>query len=252
MTKGCVAALCLAALTAGCSGGDVPGTVGDLGEGVFRYDCVADGDARCNTSQAVDRMAVGSDLGIDPELPVAVAVGARFDLSYIGDFVTDQGESLILDTVSARTDVVTDSGGFVIEQPGTFAFLARSPQGYVADFVHLEAAAVDAIDIWHEETRKDAVELVEGTETTLGVVASSDVSIALAGGLAYQWASSDDAVAGVDSVGSSGMPSGVEINDDEVRLVAIAAGTATVTVTVGEISHDFTVTVTAAPPEGSP
>jgi hypothetical protein len=252
MHKTIVAGIAIAALTPGCGDGALDGTLGEIGEGVFRYDCVADGDARCNTTNAVDATALGADLGIDPELPGAVAVGARFDLSYLGDYITGDGDPLFLDVVSARKDVVSDSGGFIVEEPGTYAFLAHNPQGYVADFVHLDAVAISELEIWHEEQRKNEVELVELGETNVAVVASSDRPMALAGGLGYAWSSSDDTIVGIDSVGSIGTPNGVEINDDEIRVVALAAGTAILTVSVDGISKELTVTVTAAPPEGNP
>lgn len=240
-----VSAMGMGMTTVGCSGGDVAGTLGQLGEGVFRYECVEDSDARCNQTSAVDTFEVSSDIGVDPELPTAVAVGARFDLTYVGDTVTDDGEFLIVDVEPARNDLVTHSGGFVIEAAGTFAFLARNgPKRIVTDFVHVDAFVATALDVWHLEQKVSSVTLDFGQETEMAVVAVSDGGIALAGALPVTWSSSDASILAVGATGETGMPvEGVEINDDEVRLVAVAEGLVTLTVTQGEVTRDIAVTV---------
>lgn len=240
-----VSAMGCGAATAGCSGGDIDGTLGQLGEGVFRYECVEDSDARCNQTGAVDTFEVSSDIGVDPELPTAVAVGARFDLTFVGDTVTDDGEFLVVDVEPARNDLVTHSGGFVIETAGTFAFLARNgPKRIVTDFVHLDAHVATALDVWHAEEKVSSLSLDFAGETDVAVVAVSDAGIALAGALPITWSSSDPSIVAIGAAGETGMPTaGVEINDDEVRLVAVAEGMVTVTVTQGEVSRDVAVTV---------
>jgi len=220
------------------------GTIGDMGEGVFTYTCVDDGDAVCNQTAAVDSQAVEIDLGINGEIPSAIAVGARFDIHYSGQVTTDDGEVLLLDVVPARTDEVHNKGGFIITSPGTYAFLARSPKGVVADFTHLLAIEATDLDVWKDEQRVTAFELMAGGEANLAVVPNDDVGIALAGALPYTWESSNDSVVVIGPAGSQGTPTGgVEINDDEVRIVALAEGEALLTVSRGEIAHQVTVTV---------
>jgi hypothetical protein len=236
----------LSLATAACSGsgGVNPGTVGELGEGVFNYQCVDDGDAVCNETASVDSQAVETDLGVNGELPTAVAVGARFDVHYFGQITTDDGEILLLDVVPARSEDVHNKGGFIITSPGLFAFLARSPKGVVADFTHLEAMVPTDLDIWKDEVRVSSFELMEGAEANLAVVANDDAGIALAGALPYTWESSDEDLVVVGPAGTTGTPSGgIEINDDEVRIIALAAGEAQLTVSRDDLSKQVTITV---------
>lgn len=228
----------------GCGDGDVDGTLGELGEGVFRYACIEDGDARCNETNAVSSFDVSAVLGIDPELPTAIAVGARFDLSYVGDTI-DDGDFLIVDVEPARTDLVTHAGGFVIEAPGTFAFLARNgPKKTVADFVHLDALTPSGIDIWHDEERKSTLDLTVTNTAELAAVPVANGDIPLAGALGVAWTTSDASVVAIGAASDSATPSSdKELNDDEIRLIALAVGTATLTVTQGELTSTIEVTV---------
>jgi hypothetical protein len=233
----------------GCgAGGEAPGTLGELGEGTFRYQCVDEGDAVCNTSAAVDTNLVETELGINGELPAAVAVGARFDLVYIGDFTTDDGEVLLLETIPARSEDVHNKGGFIIQKAGSFGFLARSPKGIVADFTYVEAVDAAELEVWKDELRVTDFELTVGASSDLGVVAVDDTGLSLAGALPYTWTSSDPAVLGIAPVGSIGSNDGIEINDDEVRIEALSGGAAVLTVSRGEINKTITVTVLEVAP----
>ncbi len=232
----------------GCGGGDVAGTLGQLGEGVFRYECVEDGDPRCNATSAVDSLAVSADLGVDPELPKAIAVGARFDLTFLGDTVTDDGEFLFVDVEPARPDLVTHAGGFVIEVPGTFAFLARNgPKRIVTDFVHLDAEPVERLVVWHQQQTVEALTLEVDQTSTVAVVPTSERGVALAGALPVRWTSSDTDVVSISPISASGVTGGGEANVDEALIVSVGEGSATVTVTAGVATHAITVTVTPEP-----
>ena len=88
--------------------------------------------------------------------------------------------------------------------------------------------------------------VLEGRELNVAVVTNDDTGIALAGALPYVWTSSDDTVLRIGEVGTIGTPdSGVEHNDDEIRVIAIAAGSATLTVANGEMSKSIEVTIDA-------
>ncbi len=236
-----------------CSAGD-PGTgsLGELGEGVFTYHCIDDGDAVCNVTAAVNTAEVDFELGLDGEIPAAVAVGARFDLTFFGDVTTDDGEIIFVETVPASREHVRTGGGFMIESPGTYAFLARSPKGYVADFTHITAVPASDFDVWHAEQRVSSISLVTGRETDLAVVPRDATGMALAGALPYAWHSSDESVVRVAAAGTVGTPAtGLEQNDDEVRIVALAAGSAVLTITAGEVEQHIDITV-ADDAEGTP
>ncbi len=237
---------------AGCSSSEAvtQGTIGEMGEGVFMYACVDDGDAVCNETAAVDSQAVEVDLGIEGEMPSAVAVGARFDIHYSGSIFGDNGQSLLIDVVPARSDDVHNKGGFIITSPGSYAFLARSPKGIVGDFTQIEAIEASDLDIWKDEQRVTSFEAMVGAEVNLAVVPNDDVGISLAGALPYTWESSDDTVLVLGPVSGVGTPTGgVEINDDEIRIVALAEGQVVLTVARGDLTQEVTVTVT---PEVTP
>lgn len=234
-----------------CGVGD-PGTgsIGELGEGVFTYNCVGDGDAVCNVTEAVDTAEVDFDLGLNGEIPAAIAVGARFDLSFWGDVTTDEGELLFVETVPASDEHVRIGGGFMIEASGTFAFLARSPKGFVVDFTHLTAFDTSALEVWHEEQRVSSLSLLTGREIELAVVPRDVTGVALAGALPFTWQSSDESLLRIAAVDSVGTPeSGLEQNDDEVRIVAIAAGSAELSISAGDVQQIIVVTIADDPEE---
>jgi hypothetical protein len=233
----------LMSLVVGCGdSSDVDGTFGQLGEGVFRYGCVDDGDARCNETESVSSLETSASLGIDPELPTAVAVGARFDLTYVGDSI-DAGEVILVDVEPARGELVTKAAGFVISVPGTFAFLARNgPKQRVVDFVHMDAQRAIALDVWHQKGVVTTLELTVAETSHLAVVPMAAGDIALAGAMAISWETSDANVVSVGSI-TAATSGAKELNEDEIRLVAEAAGIATITVTHGELTSEITVTV---------
>ena len=96
----------------------------------------------------------------------------------------------------------------------------------------------------------NSFDLKAGAGVNLAVVPNDDAGIALGGALPYTWESSDDEVLVIGPAGSAGTPTGgVEINDDEVRLVGLTEGEAQITVSRGDVTKTVTVTVT---PEVTP
>jgi hypothetical protein len=150
-----------------------------------------------------------------------------------------------VETRPARSQDVHERGGFIIRKPGRHAFLARSPKGIVADFTHIDAFAPFELEVWRAEQRVVSVDLLAGELSDLAVVAVDDLGLGLAGALSYTWTSSDESILTVEPAGSFGAGSGVELNDDEVTIAAIAEGSATLTVARGELSKAIEVTVTA-------
>jgi hypothetical protein len=251
MRSGRNVALCasLAAVGIGCGPSESrTGTIGGTGEGFFQYSCVTDGDAVCNQTGAVDANSV-VELGINQEVPEAVAVGARFDLHFSGTVLEDDGETLLVETVPASFDHVETSGGFVIDEAGFWAFLAQSPKGVVADFIHVQALEAADLEVWKDEQKVTAFEMTVGSELQVAAVPRDEAGLALGGALPYLWTSSDPGVALVDQAGGTGVPTGgIEINDDEVRIYAAAAGTTNIEVQRGELVHTVAVTVTEVMP----
>lgn len=221
------------------------GTVGEVGHGVFTYVCVGDADAVCNETAAVDDSRVRPDLGVDGQLPVAMAVGGRFNLSfYGGSLLSSEGTHLPTEIVPVIPDMVRSVGGFSFRQPGTVAFLVRNPQGIVVDFIHLYGSAVDSLDLWWAGHRVTHIDLEHpSAETTAAVVPMDVDGIALAGSLGYSWSSSDPAVMRVGAVGTLGVPEpATVVGGDEVRVVAVGEGDATLQLEV----DDFVLTTTVS------
>jgi hypothetical protein len=247
----------VALAAAGCGGLSGTGTVGELGEGTFSYECeLAEGDAACNlvSPDPVNRQIVDTYLGTGGELPAGVAVNGRFDITYFGDVTTDDLERLTVVVEPAASDNVDDRGGFIIRKPGRYAFMARDySERIVADFTYIEAFDVTDLTIWESEQNVTALSFDMGSatsplpETKIAAVPLASVDgedVYLAGALAYEWSSSDETVLAVDPANSTGEPvDGVELNNDEVRIVALGPGSAVLTVKVGELTKDLAVTV---------
>src|SRR5690606_9309185 len=158
--------------------------------------------------------------------------------------VVHDGDPLLVETQPARTDDVSQRGGFAILKPGSYAFLARSPPGVVAGFTYIGADGIAEPEIWHDQQRITSLPLDAGGEATLALTPADEQGIALAGALECTWESSDTAVLVLDSADSIGIPTaGTELGDDEVRLVAAGEGQATLTISAGELTKTLDITV---------
>lgn len=234
-----VLAVALATSAMGCDATidpDRTGSMGDLGAGRFNYDCVATGDAVCNGGGAVDENETAIVLGISREVPLVVAVGGRFDLTF-----SSEGEPAFVE--AARQDVVSGQGGFVIAQPGLHAFLARTADDEVADFIHVEARRVAELELWAEGRIPNRLSVAVGERLAVAVLPRDGLGTPLAGGGSYDWQPSSFGQIDVEPVEGS-VSSG--LRDDEVELVGIVEGTLTLTVTRGEMSLEIPVEVTPA------
>lgn len=230
------AALTLAFVAVGCEpiDPDPTGSVGDLGAGRFNYDCVATGDAVCNATAAVDDNETVLALGVAREVPLVVAVGGRFDLSF-----ASSGETAFVE--AARQDVVSGQGGFIIAEPGLHAFLARTASGEVADFIHVEARRVAELEVWAEGSVPNSISLAVGERLAVAVLPRDGLGAPLAGGGSYDWSASTFGQVDVEPVDASITSS---LRDDEVELVGVVEGTSILTVTRGDVSVQIPVEVT--------
>jgi hypothetical protein len=174
-----------------------------------------------------------------------MAVGGRFDLSYWGALPDEGGYELPVEIVPARSDVVDSTGGFRFSSPATVAFLARNPQGFTVDFIHVSSSDPASLDVWWEAQRVDEIALQHPTdETTLAVVPIDADGVSLGGALGYEWSSSDEAIVRLAQVGTTDTPvPGLLLPDDEVRVVGMAEGQATVRVVRAGLAKDVSVTV---------
>src|SRR5262245_47861180 len=165
-------AIPLALAAAGCDGLNGPGTVGELGQGTFSYQCaLSEGDAVCNDADAVNRTTVGAYLGIDGQIPAGIAVGGRFDLTYFGDVTTEDYERLTIVVEPAASDNVDEQGGFRIRAPGRYAFMARDrAERVVADFTNIDAYLMTDLTIWMDEQPLEEIVMQIGTTSTHAIL----------------------------------------------------------------------------------
>jgi hypothetical protein len=222
---------------ASCTPIDKPGADGQLANDAFLYQCSLPSDAACDTQPA----------DVPFEAIPEIALGARFQLR------VDAADDV---AVSLTSLVETESSG-----PSGTDFLAKK-EGY-AVIVSEDAAATgdktDVEDLTHVHVKKAAgLELFTGDDAGQFEPVSAPAKLALtplvdrivrvapvdaegqilAGALVCSWKSSAPDVVAVE--GSS--------NDNVVRLSALKTGTATITVSLGELEATFDVDVEAATP----
>lgn len=203
-------------------------STGELGQGVFRWDCVDDSDGTCGT-------------GV---FPSAVAVGSRFGLEFFPDEdLPSEIVSFSIDSVSPRL-IDTDGGDFVARDRGTVSLLATG-DGYGVDFVVIQALPIDRIELTRASYDRDSSGPT-GPVAQVGRVIRAEAALfggheRLAGALDYEW----------DNL----TPDMVELYDaadNEVTLFGVREGVARIAVRAGEYSEIIELTVEEAPPEPEP
>ncbi len=215
-------------------GGD-PGPVGasgELGKGTFFYQCTDDADPVCDGGQS------------DFPRGTALAVGASFSLY----FREATGPSASLES-SAPHRLSVAGSVFVAERPGTVAVIAKR-EGRVLDLLHLGLAEMTELHIASEMPEvavldeADTLALEVGQRVRLRATPRDALGAELGGALSMEWQSGDLSVVSFD--GSS--------RDNGVELVANKPGTATIFVTMGELSRTLTAVVdgVAVPLSGRP
>ncbi|MEM6788444.1 MAG: hypothetical protein AAF928_02610 [Myxococcota bacterium] len=250
--------LWLAAGPVGCDGGfggisEPPeGSAGELGEGRFRYGCAAAGDPACNQTDALDPDRVAGVFGFDQEVPLSVAVGARFGLSFARD---DGGFN---DVVGAG-DVVREQGGFTILAPSIQGFLAASTrEDQIVDFTHVEAKRTSRIEVWSARRRltEDPLPLGLGVVRVVAALPVDGLDVPLAGGAPFTWTTTDPAVVAIVPRDKEDAEEGDPFDadeespfDDEMELHGLAEGEASVTVARDDVSAEIRIIVTGADDE---
>lgn len=105
-------------------------TDGVLGLGTFRWGCTSNADTTCGTG----------------DFPTAVALGGRFDLSFIGS--TDLPEEVRLrDIQPASRDRISQIPEFNAVVEGRVSMSAMSSRGELIDFVTLTVLPVDQLSL---------------------------------------------------------------------------------------------------------
>ncbi len=156
---------------------------GDLGVGDFEYGCLNGTDLTCDES--------------DHGLPIAIAVGGRFDLR----FETASGPQPTV--IAPASDFVgTAAGGFQVRAPGTFALLAVNGNREVVDLKHLQGAEIEEIRVQEDGSDLPSTTLRLDRRQSVRVVAVpyGIRGVQLGGALSYSWSSVDDSLISVETL----------------------------------------------------
>lgn len=202
---------------------DDSGRSGELGRGLFFYECDNNPDDAFCDRDALDR-----------EFPAAVAVGAHFKVDY-----EPENSTAYVDLVSGCLDCMERSAdGFTMSAEGRAPLLAENSLGEIYDVLHIEAKAASALvmRVDGEGWPDGELLLIGGATHELGVTPQAADGTELGGALDYTWEIADESVVQLMSSG--------ERNDVELR--AVAAGQTTVTVTSGDLRLELPVNVKEA------
>jgi hypothetical protein len=204
---------------------------GELGVGVFLYECPSSGDPFCSDGT-----------GVAGQFPQAFALGGRINLEYDwrddDEHIGDPPPQL----QSASPSLLTRQGdGFTAVAPGYAAVLAVTGNNEVVDLVHLHIREVHALQVVPADQLGAAplqqLRLERGAERELQAIAVDSDSVMLGGVLGHTWTSADPTIAHVVAGGDSG----------RVRIEALESGTTTLTVVRDAMSVQLTVTVEGDP-----
>jgi hypothetical protein len=187
-------------------------TVGELGNGEFRYTCVNPNDGACDT--------VGSAV-----FPGCVLLGGQFEMDYIlheSDAVIDDDFDLFVFVESANQSFFAGQERYRADRVGRAAFLAREDE-QVVDIIHLDIVEADGIEVKAQNgaTVQAPVELPRGATTTLDVFASATGCHPLGGGGPVTASSQADDIATAQIVEGS-----VLVHAEEVGATKVTVGMA--------------------------
>jgi len=225
LTLTAIMAISLAAC--GLSNEATPGTVGELGNGLFSYGCASDSDPIC-------------DGGSGPQvLPRRVALASRFSMTYTPSDATEG--SATVESVSEDFLIESNELGaaFKAVHVGTGGLLARRGNT-VVDIIHLDIAPVDHVQIDASgDTVGDvqegvvALTLPIGRTVRLRALAVDQADETLAGALSCRWSSAEEGVARIITLAT----------DNEVTVEAAAVGAAVLRVELEDLTAEVAVTV---------
>jgi hypothetical protein len=207
----------------GCGHGlDQNQTAGELGNGAFRYLCVRDGDALCPNG------------GEASQFPERIATQGLFDVQ----FSAFHGSDTAFDIIPVASGILEEENGlFRAKAPGTIALLAkRTSDGRVLDFVHLQVLDVSKIRIESNGTTPPLTWQTGVRQTLVPFPLDADGAV-LAGGLDYDWTTSDPAVIRLELASPSAT----------MELMPRRPGTATISVTGSGRTDSLSIAVEGEP-----
>jgi len=200
---------------------------GELGVGVFLYECPTSGDPFCDGGS-----------GVGDEFPRAFALGGRINLQYDwrddDEHLTDPPPQL---QSASPSLLVRDGDGFTAVSPGYAAVLAVTGNSEVVDLVYLHIREVDTLQVVPAELPGAAplqeLTLTAGADKELQALAVDSDRVLLGGVLGHTWTSADPSILAVVAGGDTG----------RVRITAGIAGTTTLTVVHEDRSVQLAITV---------
>jgi hypothetical protein len=208
-----------------------PGTAGELGNGVFTYHCVSDGDAFCD------------DLGdFGAAMPTSIAVGSRFRVTYTPSGNEGNTGSATVKPVSQELLLRTSDIESALKavKPGVAGMLAVRGLT-VVDIIHVRLANVVAVRVEASFDSGSAngitkVAIPPGGDVLLRAVGVDEADERLAGAMSATWSSDDKSIAEIVTLPT----------DNQVRVQGGAPGETKLRVTLGEKSAEVVVIVSSA------
>jgi hypothetical protein len=200
---------------------------GELGVGVFLYECPTSGDSFCDNGNPA------------PVFPQAFALGGRIHLQYDWKDDSDHFSDPLPQLQSASpTLLASASDGFTALATGSSAVLAVTGTSEVVDLRHLHIREIASLQISdHSETLAlTEFQLEPGSDTLMQARAVDADDVTLGGVLGYAWSTGDADVLIITAGADSG----------QARVQAVNPGETTLTLALGERSVVVNVTVSAA------
>ncbi|HEY0137067.1 MAG TPA: hypothetical protein VGB85_23450 [Nannocystis sp.] len=200
---------------------------GELGVGVFLYECPSSGDPFCSDGT-----------GTGDQFPQAFALGGRINLEYDwrddAEHIGDPPPQL----QSAAPSLLTRKGdGFTALATGYAAVLAVTGNNEIVDLVHLHIREIAELQVvpadQHGAAPLQQLTLDRGGERELQAIAVDSDSVLLGGVLGHTWTSADPTIVSIVAGGDSG----------RARIEALQSGTTTLTLAHDAMSVQLTITV---------
>jgi hypothetical protein len=206
------------------------GIEGELGNGKFTYECAAVADPLCDNGE--------TEIALDND----IAKGSRFEMKYRA---RDSGMTGVVSASDVRLEELSSSSGvFEAKEVGKVGIVARRGSTDL-DILHVYVAEVDHLEIeaglaTNTPTVTTSFDADAGDHIVLRGFAVDDRSNLLAGALDCQWSVDDPTLVSIDSLEG----------DNRIDITALSEGTATLTLTMGEQTAQFTVNVTGTIGQG--
>lgn len=225
-------------LAGGSAGCLIDGSLGALGEGLFQYSCADESDPYCDY-ESCEALGMAWCEGLEThksKIPLEIARGSRFIV--VASRLT-WGGSATYSLFSASNVMLSSSlGTFVANESGKVAILATGPAG-VMDFVYVTIA-----EPWYLNVNRmgsgailpgRSLRLALGEEAWIRVTPHGQTGRLLGGALPCTWQ--------VEAEGGDPVSIEPSLDDNMVLITGIALGSATLRVTLGDLSLELYLTV---------